>query len=378
MALSHWKKHHGKMLCGLFLGSAMAVGGAAQASGPATNHDHGDDEDNHRHSLFTEEAVINTTETIHPMTGEEKLDEPMDFSAIPTQGDARIKRLIDTLRQTRLGRELYDYAASQGTAVQWEAEDDGRVGAFYHGKNLITLDARSPDDAIMLTLAHEIRHAWQFRTLGVHDWQLTPLDRWSASRLIETDSCAFTAHYVADFYKETGRLITAKNNYNRFVIEAYVATPEYDRDYIEGAFIPCFRKVEEYYNALHIRTVSHYFDQKAAIYNGVKDSNSRRIMNNAYNTAFVTPAIEERATMLKGFFTLSVEKNAATIPQIYHMDNTSFLSWIIKQTPIAHPEDYQKITGMNEEFNRMRMHLLTGAQQYNAPRNRAPEPSPEH
>jgi hypothetical protein len=378
MALSHWKKHHGKMLCGLFLGSAMAVGGAVQASGPASGHDHADDENNHSHSLFTEEAVINTSEMPHPRTGEEKLDTPIAFSAIPSQGDARIQRLIETLRLTPLGRELYNYAASQGTAIQWEAEDDGRVGAFYHSKNLITLDARSPDDAIMLTLAHEIRHAWQFRTLGVHDWQLTPHDRWSASRLIETDSCAFTAHYVADFHKQTGRMITAKNNYNRFIIEEYLATPEYDRDYIEGAFIPCFRKVEQYYNALHVRTVSHYFNQKVTVYNGVADSKSRRILNNAYETAFVTPASEERAAMFKGFFTLSVAQGAATIPQIYHMDNASFLSWIMKQTPITHAEDYQKITGMNDEFNRMRMHLLTGAPQNYTQYSRAPEPSPEY
>lgn len=318
MALSHLKTHHGKVLCGLFLGSAMALSGPSPAT---TDEDHGHDDD-HAHSLIVEEAIINSVENQNPVTGEEMLDATIPFAELPTRGDARIQRLVAALRSTPLGREMFDYAAEQGTSMRWEADDDKRVGAFFHAQNLIAIDARANDDAIMLTLAHEIRHAWQFRTLDVTAWALSPKDRWSASRLIEADSCAFTAHYVADYHKQTGVKLSAKNSFNRFVIEEYVDKEEGSRDYIKDAFEPCFRRVEAYYNDLHVQTVAYYYNQNRIAFE--RDENSSR--RKKLSSGFDIPSSVERSVLYKGFFTQSIHKDGGNIiPQIENQDSTAFL-----------------------------------------------------
>lgn len=374
MALSHLKTRHGKVLCGLFLGSAMALSGPTPA--PA-HEDHGHDDD-HAHSLIAEEAIVNSIENQQPVTGEEKLGAAIPFAELPRRGDARIQRLIAALRSTPLGREMFDYVVEQDTEMQWEVDDDKRVGAFFHGQNLIALDARANDDAIMLTLTHEIRHAWQFRTLDVSEWELSPRDRWSASRLIEADSCAFTAHYVADYHKQTGVKLNAKNSYNRFVIEEYVDKEESKRDYIKDAFEPCFRRVEAYYNDLHVQTVAHYFNQNRVVFNRVENSNSSKKLNNAFGRGFDVPSSVERSVLYKGFFTQSMRKDGGDIiPQIENQDSIAFLDWVNQQTPITRPEDDVEVTRMNTEFYAMRLHLLRGADGRTAnTKPSAPEPSP--
>jgi hypothetical protein len=364
MALSHLNTRRGKMLCGLFFGSTMALYGLTTAHANDDHPEHNDHpgHDDHAHSLIAEEAIISTIENIQPVTGEERLNVAIPFADLPTHGDPRIKSLIAAFQRTALGREMYNYAVAEGTSLQWEADDDKRVGAYFHNKNLITLDARSSNDSIMLTLAHEIRHAWQFRTLDVTAWALSPKDRWSASRLIEADSCAFTAHYVADYHKETGIMLNAQKSYNRFLIEDYVKKPERQRDYIKDAFEPCFRKVEDYYNDLHVDAVKHYFNQNRAVYYRVENSNSLKNLTNAFDSGFNMPPNNERARLFKGFFTLSVTKDGGTpVPQISRLDTLAFLDWIAKQTPFTRPEDDVEVARMSAEFYAMRLQLLRGA-----------------
>lgn len=377
MALSHLTTRHSKMLCGLFLGSAMALCGHAAAHDAAHSNDDQPRNDDHNHTSLIDEAVITTIESMQPVTGEENLNVVMPFADIPTMGDARIKRLIETLRSTPIGREMYDYAAGQGTAIQWEVENDKRVGSFIHDKNVITLEARASDDAITLTLVHEIRHAWQFRTLNVNDWELSPRDRWNAARLIETDSCAYTVHFVADYNKQTGKTLDAKLNYNRLIVEEYREKPEDQRDYIKDAVEPCFRKVESYYNDMHLQMVTHYFKQNQIVYDRVENSNNRRKLNNAYDRGFDTPSNEGRATLFKKFFIMSVTKddNAAPMPQIDAMESSLFLDWITAQAPVTRTEDNAEIARMDAEFYAMRLNLLRGDDNISA-RRREPNPEP--
>jgi len=84
----------------------------------------------------------------------------------PTQqkqsNTARLKRLYHTLRQSKTGEALLDWAEENSISILIDHQLDPKYGAVYMlGTSIILLSGRTNDDVLVSNLAHEIRHAWQ-------------------------------------------------------------------------------------------------------------------------------------------------------------------------------------------------------------------------
>ncbi|MBI2234744.1 MAG: hypothetical protein HYU57_07175, partial [Micavibrio aeruginosavorus] len=131
-----------------------------------------------------------------PVTGEENLTGSTPLAQIQEQGDARLKRIVARLRSSTLGEQLYAYAVQGNTRIQWITKGN-KAGAYSADNKLIELKVSMPDDALILTLAHELRHHWQFTALKLRTWINSPIQQWQLMRFVEADACAFTAHFSA-------------------------------------------------------------------------------------------------------------------------------------------------------------------------------------
>ncbi len=303
------------------------------------------------------------------LTGEERVNQPVRFDKIATDADPRAQRLLAQLQRSSLGTEIYNYAIAQKLSFQWETDDDKRSGVYYHDKDLVAIDARSPDDDLLLTLAHEIRHAWQYRELGVTEWTLSPQDRWRASRLVEADSCAFSMHFGSVHEQETGHQLDARYSFNRLITESYMYTPRDQRNYLTGAVEPCFERVNFIYDALHMETVKTYFDRSAKAYNDVAGSTSPRKYRRAFQAAFDTPDTQKKAALFSAFISISFDLKTGAIADIKSKSPDEFLNWLEKQTPVDNPANAAELGRMQTEFETMRNKLLHG------PDNATPDPS---
>ncbi|MGZ9096918.1 MAG: DUF6782 family putative metallopeptidase [Micavibrio sp.] len=344
MAKSHAPLFRSKTLCGAFLSAAMALTGCAHSPPPPPDQNN------------AEMATSSLDDKF--LTGEELLDHPVRINDISKDGDPRMQRLIVELQRSSLGRELYQYMLDEKLSLQWGTGDDKHAGIYYHDKDLIGLDARHPDDGLLSILVHEIRHAWQYRKLGVIDWTLSPKDRWQASRLVEADSCAFSVHFAAVHEKETGHLLDSSHNFNRLLTESYMYTPSDQRNYITGAVEPCFERISNFYDKLHMEIVSVYFNRSAQAHADAIQTNSARKYRRTFQSSFDTPDTSKKAALFSSFLTLTLDPKTGMAPQIKTLSPEDFLLWLERQTPVNDPAHITEINRMQSEFDAMQKQLL--------------------
>lgn len=104
------------------------------------------------------------------------------------ENDSRLKELIDVLYTTKLGKELLDDAEKYGTKIT-TAVLNGAHGAYDDEANVVMLGSNGSFDRQITTLAHELRHAQQFKN-GVQLNALTdvPKDYLHSQWTIEADA----------------------------------------------------------------------------------------------------------------------------------------------------------------------------------------------
>lgn len=130
---------------------------------------------------------------------------------------------LDTIKAkialTPTGQALVDYAARENIRIEMSdskaMDDDPKDNIFIKGLNyghLIRLNGDiASDDAIMLTLAHEIRHSWHDRTVKSDDLQLEPRREWLKRRIQEADCFAYEIHFAYEYEKATGKKLAIGN-----------------------------------------------------------------------------------------------------------------------------------------------------------------------
>lgn len=130
---------------------------------------------------------------------------------------------LDTIRakiaMTPTGQALLDYAARENIRIEMSdskvMDDDPKDNIFIKGLNygnLIRLNGDiASDDAIMLTLAHEIRHSWHERTVKSDDLPLEPRREWLKRRIQEADCFAYEIHFAYEYEKATGKKLSIGN-----------------------------------------------------------------------------------------------------------------------------------------------------------------------
>lgn len=357
-----------KKLCGIFISALMAASGCGRNSPENGNavppHPHDNAE------------LMKSGIGDEFLTDEERINQPVRFDKIATEADPRTQRLIVQLQRSSLGREIYNYAIAEKLILQWEIDNDKRAGVYYHDKDLIVLDARNPDDDLLSTLVHEIRHAWQYRELGVTEWILSPQDRWRASRLVEADSCAFSMHFGSVHEQETGHQLDVSYSFNRLITESYMYTPRDQRNYLTGAVEPCFERVNYIYGDMHMETVKTYFDRSAKAYNDVANSGSPRKYRRAFQSAFDTPDTQKKAALFSAFINITFDPKTGAIADIKSKSPDEFLNWLEKQTPVDNPANAAELGRMQTEFDTMRNRLLHGPDNATPDLPETPAPAP--
>lgn len=274
-------------------------------------------------------------------TGEENLDAILPYSQLETAGDPRIKRVNRLMRKTPLGEYLHQYAAAQGFRFAWNAETESENGSYKDG--LIKKSPRlESDQSLVLTGVHEIRHGWHMRLLqGVHH-KTDPVTEWQLSMVMEVDSCAYTAHYAAEYKDITGVDLTRKfSGYGAKTAKAYAEQPQIQRDFFLHAVLPCFEEIKEYPSydkrAKKLATVvTDMADVVAAI-------SLNRIMiaengGSLYDPGFfrqdiTPPSTKEKAAMFSQFFSLDM-KEGQPLPRLQSLGQNpdEFMTWLDRTT----------------------------------------------
>ncbi|QQG35932.1 MAG: hypothetical protein HYS17_10585 [Micavibrio aeruginosavorus] len=274
-------------------------------------------------------------------TGEENLDAILPYSQIETAGDPRIKRVMRLMRRTPTGEYLYQYAAGQDFRFAWNTEIDDGNGSYKDG--LIKESPRlESDQSLALTGVHEIRHGWQMRLLQRMPYKTDPITEWQLSIVIEADSCAYTAHYAAEYKDITGVDLTKNfSGYGAKTAKTYVRTPEIQRDFFLHAVLPCFEEIKNYpsYDKLakkRAAIVTNMVDIVAAI-------SLNRIMiaengGSPYDPGFfrkdiASPSAKEKAALFSQFFSLDMG-GGKPLPRLQNLSQNpdEFLTWLDRTT----------------------------------------------
>lgn len=288
-----------------------------------------------------------------PVTGEENLTAATPLAQIQEHGDARLNRIVARLRSSTLGEQLYTYAVQENTRIQWITEGN-KAGAYSVPDKLIELKVSMPDEALILTLAHELRHHWQFTALKPRTWINSPLQQWQLRRFVEADACAFTAHFSAQYKNETGNALKSGGQYGGQIAKNYTDQPESKRNYLRDAVVPCFQELVSYHDSYG---VSHYESAEIQIKiarlaheKAELEGNYQEIFNKYMNV----PDDKGLKAQFSQFLTLDLDPSH-TIPEVKAASPEEFIQWVTNQTPSWHATE---LNAMQREFYRLRDDFL--------------------
>ncbi|MGZ9096919.1 MAG: DUF6782 family putative metallopeptidase [Micavibrio sp.] len=327
-----WRKG---TLCGAFLGAAMAMTSCA-----------------HQPSQTGSPLPPTGRDPNALVTGEENMKDAIRFSEIDRRGDPRIKRIIARLRQSTLGEEMYQYAVDKNLSFQWETGVTTRKGAYYFNNNRIHVDVNHTDDGVISTLSHEIRHSWHDNTLNIPSWKLDPIGKWQAWQFMEADSCAFNAHFNAEYQRETGHTLVSRSTFSASVTNSYAKKDPQTRNYMKDALEPCFALVVQYYQDEHLEVLRTH--QK-----GYTESFNRAAQSGRYNHAlrsYFNPATpDEKAALFTRFMNLTLDPQKALPASSRPQD---VLQWVGQHSSYKAPKDEAELNAMQLEFQRMRARIV--------------------
>lgn len=121
----------------------------------------------------------------------------------PVPQAASTEGLVDLraeFSKTQLGADLLGFASDSGVKVM-HASNIGAQGKYYHHEKVVIINSSRVSEDNILTLAHELRHAWQDKMLNysnLETFNLTPRQYWNLRQYMEADACAFSAYFSAE------------------------------------------------------------------------------------------------------------------------------------------------------------------------------------
>lgn len=119
----------------------------------------------------------------------------------------RMAELQNLFAQTPLGGALLAYANEEGVDMRFgEFDRNSPVYAATGGRSLIILNPHKSDDALISSLAHELRHCFQHRATdaAMITSQLPPEAALAINRLKEADAFSFQQKFCEDYAARTG------------------------------------------------------------------------------------------------------------------------------------------------------------------------------
>lgn len=274
-------------------------------------------------------------------TGSEKIGTPLSYSQIETEGDPRIKKITRLMRKTPAGEYLFQYAVSQNFQFEWSAGTEGEHGSYSNG--LIRKSAHlESDHGLVLTGVHEIHHGWQSRILQGASYKKDPLTEWQISIVMEAGSCAYTAHYAAEYKDMTGTDLSSDfTGFGSSTAKNYVRRPQAQRDFFLHAVVPCFEEIEKYpsYNVRAMKAPAAL----TGLVNVVAEISMSRLIiaesgGSPYDPEFFRsninpPSLRDKTELFSQFFTPDMQHRSPA-PQIRTLSETPdrFVEWLDRMT----------------------------------------------
>ncbi|MDF3024951.1 MAG: hypothetical protein K0R10_2312 [Alphaproteobacteria bacterium] len=215
---------------------------------------------------------------------------------------ARLDTIKAKIALTPTGQALIDYAVRENIRIEMSdskaMDDDPKDNIFIKGLNyghLIRLNGDiASDDAIMLTLAHEIRHSWHDRTVKSDELQLEPRREWLKRRIQEADCFAYEIHFAYEYEKATGKKLSignrATNDYAK-LLGAYEKARAAEGATVSSAYTALLEKTFVHVNGLdydkRFTTQLQETWTEVAAKQGLMPSYSARMVDPATDADFV-------------------------------------------------------------------------------------------
>ncbi|MDE1151321.1 MAG: hypothetical protein PW788_02195 [Micavibrio sp.] len=189
-------------------------------------------------SAFTmpAEAAVNGTTVGDANSAKPAPKTPYKYS------DARLQLVEDHMRKTQLGQDLLKFAEdekiairlSRGSAMDDNSADKITFSGLNFGDHILLNGDVSNDDAIMLTLAHELRHSWHKRIAKADALELEPKRQWIRDRIEEADAFSFEVHFGYEYEQATGKKLNLGNRANACAGDGYLCLVESYRGWRDG------------------------------------------------------------------------------------------------------------------------------------------------
>lgn len=133
--------------------------------------------------------------------------------------ERRLTAVKAKMQKTALGREMLAFAEDQNIGIAMsnskvmdDAPNDGfKIKGTYAGSSILLNGEEKKDDELVLTLVHELRHAWHDLSLHQGALRLDPRHRLIRDRILEADVFAFEAHFGYEYEKATGARLSLGN-----------------------------------------------------------------------------------------------------------------------------------------------------------------------
>lgn len=136
----------------------------------------------------------------------------------------RLDSICVRISQTEMGREILQYIKDNKVHLGFYDQKDerdrlkleeGKLGTYFHDTNTLRLNPASSDDTIMVTLAHEARHAWQTHEISSKKIEArtnSPDKKLLLQRYIEADAFAYQTAFALDYERATGKRLQLGRN----------------------------------------------------------------------------------------------------------------------------------------------------------------------
>lgn len=145
--------------------------------------------------------------------------------------EARLNQIQNIIAETKLGRDLLEMANGHGVTIRFMTADELKenkddeakrtiVGGYTNHDKTIRIDPHDSNNGLVMTLVHELRHAWQDKHVNYAALEralIHPEKQMILERFLEADAYAFESHFALDYERETGkRLILGGDIQTRF------------------------------------------------------------------------------------------------------------------------------------------------------------------
>lgn len=169
-------------------------------------------------------------------------------------------KLYTEFTETKLGRDLLDFAKKNDIRIVYDERlvAERSAGAYSFEEKTVSLQTGMTIDDQIITLAHELRHAWQHINIATTPRSvvlMTPEQRWTLARYSEADAFAFSTYFMIErIHNAETPIIAPKSEIELTIATALSDEAETD----DGLTLSAYRRIAFEYFLTDLSISSDY------------------------------------------------------------------------------------------------------------------------